>query len=117
MANDDYFRDLEAQYIAAALEDADGDQDKSAAPTPQPQPSAWSSYAETNSPAIVYAISEQEDIVIDEELVNGYLLNDPFAAPLEPEFQAEVITAVIQTVGHPPIENAVVDALSEAFVT
>lgn len=115
MASGSYFRDLEAKYIAAALDDADGDQEVH--PVPVAQPSVWSSYAEVTSPAVVYAIGEREDIVIDEELLNGYLLDDPFSAPLEPEFQAEVITSVIQTIGHPPIENAVVDALSEAFVT
>lgn len=117
MASGNYFRDLEAQYIAAALGDADGDQEEPAAPAAHPQPSAWSSYVQAAGPAVVYAIGEREDVVIDEELLNGYLLDDPFSAPLEPDFQAEVITAVIQTVGHPPIENAVVDALSEAFVT
>lgn len=119
MASDSYFRDLEAEYIAAAL--GDGASDRELVPaseeTRAETQSVWDGYVRSDDGTTLYAIGEREEVVIDDDLLNGYLMDDPFAAPLEPEFQVGVITSVIEVVGHVPSENEVVDALSEAFVT
>lgn len=119
MVSGRYFRDLEAEYIAAALSDETSGRGAPPAPNgPGPQTqSVWADYAVSEISPPVYAIGEREDVIIDDELLNGYLMDDPFSAPLEPEFQVGVITAVIETIGHAPSQNEVIDALSEAFVT
>jgi hypothetical protein len=115
MPGDNYFRDLEAEYIAAALSDDSSDQEHT--PASGVTESIWSGYVQSEDGVAVYAIGEREDVVITDDLLNGYLFDDPFAAAIEPEFQAQVITSVIAVVGHVPTENEVVDALSEAFIT
>lgn len=119
MASGSYFRDLEAEYIAAALGGETSDQELVPVPeeTLAQAQSVWAGYVRSDDGATLYAIGEREDVVIDDELLNGYLMDDPFAAPLEPEFQVQAITSVIEVVGHAPSENEVVDARSEAFVT
>ncbi len=114
MSSGSYFHDLEAEYIAAALGDEPA---VPAQPTALETTSVWAGHAPSDEGSVLYAIGEREDVVIDEDLLNGYLMDDPFAAPLEPEFQVGVVTAVIEAVGHAPTENEVIDALSEAFIT
>lgn len=103
MANN-YFRDLEAEYIAAAL----GDDEPVQAPVHTG--SVWS---ESAPEATTYAIGVTEEIVITEEMAAGYLMDDPF----DEAYHVAVITGVIAIVHDGPSEGQVQDALGAGYLT
>lgn len=103
-----YFRDLEAEYIAAATSD-----DSSAPRMPEAE-SVWG-----DGPPLPtsYAIGVTEEMAVTDEMAAGYLLDDPFGATLEPEYVVGVVTAAIAIVGHVPSEAEMQDALGDALVS
>ena len=65
MASGSYFRDLEAEYIAAAL--GDETSDRELAPTPEETrietQSVWAGYVRSDDGTTLYAIGEREEVV------------------------------------------------------